>query len=84
MMTALAWVLGAAAVMTGLYGLHRLALHLEQKGLLYYKHKQPESGSAGSMFVPLHQFAEPQVRHVMEVKEQRRVATSDDPGDPPD
>ena len=83
MVTILPWVMGAFAVLAALYALHRLALRLEEKGLLYYWRKRTQSGWGSSVLVPLQEFVQPQVRHVIEVHEQRRIATSDDPGDPP-
>jgi hypothetical protein len=83
MVTISAWAFGAVAALAALYGLHRLARRLEEKGLLYYWRKHTQSGSASSVLVPLQEFVQPQVRHVIEVHEQRRIATSDDPGDPP-
>ena len=47
----------------GLYALHRLALHLEAKGYLYYKHKKPSAGVA-SCFVAVQRMIEPAVEHV--------------------
>jgi hypothetical protein len=83
MVTILVWVLGGIAALAALYGAHRLALRLEEKGLLYYSRKHPQSGSSSSVLAPLQEFVQPQVRHVIEIREQRRIATSDDPGDPP-
>ena len=62
-----------------LYGLHRLALHLENKGLLYYKHKRPSS-SVMSSFVALHQMIEPGTKNVITVGEQ--AVQDDEDGDP--
>jgi hypothetical protein len=70
-MTAWYWLLvvpaglGAAAA---LYGLHRLALWLEDRGWLYYRRKKPQS-SAAALWVGLQQFIEPGVRHVREVRQ---------------
>jgi len=66
-------------VAAALYGLHRLALWLEARGLLYYRNKKSESGAAGS-FVALQQFLEPQVKHVRHVQEQKRHRCEDEGG----
>jgi hypothetical protein len=69
-MEAWKWLGGGAivlAVVAALYGLHRLGLWLEQRGWLYYRKKRPDGGAA-TCLVPLHQFVEPAVRHVVEVK----------------
>jgi hypothetical protein len=53
----------------GLYGLHRLGLYLESRDLIYYWHKKPSGGSA---YNPLQELVQPQIRHVIEVGEQRQ------------
>ena len=51
-----------------IYGLHRLGLYLESRDIIYYWHKKPAGGSA---YNPLQELVQPQVRHVIEVAEQR-------------
>jgi hypothetical protein len=50
-----------------LYGLHRFALRLEERGHLYYLHKKPR-GSAAGAFVALQRSIEPQSQHVEQVR----------------
>jgi hypothetical protein len=72
---------GAAA----LYGLHRLCLWLEARGWLYYLHKKPDSSPA-SCLVAFQQAIEPQTKHVLHLREQRRQRSDGEaPGenDPP-
>ena len=64
-----------------LYGLHRLGLYLERRDLIYYWHKKPSGGSA---YNPLQELVQPQIRHVIEVGEQRQGETADGEGAPPD
>ena len=64
-----------------LYGLHRLGLWLEQKGLIYYWHKKSTGGSG---YNPLQEIYQPQIRHVIEVREQRLDEVRDDEGSRPD
>ena len=66
----------------GLYGLHRLALYLEAQDLLYYIHKKPQSGWMPSSMMPLQEMLQPEVRHVVAVKDERQVA--DEAGDDDD
>lgn len=68
-------LLGLAA---GLYGLHRLAVYLERRGLIHYL-KSPPRGGAG--YNPLQEFVEPRARHVVQVEEQRVVG--ENAGGPP-
>jgi len=58
-----------------LYGLHRLGLYLESRDLIYYWHKKPSGGSA---YNPLQEIYQPQIRHVIQVKEQRLCEHRDD------
>ena len=67
-MLILAWTIGLLALLSSLYALHRLALYLEQRDLIYYWHKRPTGGSS---YNPLQEFSQPQIRHVIEVSEQR-------------
>ena len=80
-----AWIIAAGLVAVAgiagvLYGLHRLALNLEERGLLYYKHRQPQ-GSASRCLVPLQQAIEPPAQHVIEAEEQH-APVEEESGDP--
>jgi hypothetical protein len=55
-----------------LWRLHRLGLWLEDRGWLYYQKKRPSSGPMSS-WVGLQQFVEPGVRHVVEIRQERRI-----------
>ena len=68
------WSLIIASGVAALYGLHRLALWLEEHGWLFYKHKKPSS-SAVSCFVALQQALEPPIQHVLHVNEEKRRHT---------
>jgi hypothetical protein len=74
------WLVVTAA---GLYALHRLALWMESRAWIYYKHSSGSSTRAGSAMLEVQQLLEPSKRHVIEIRrEQKEVA--DDSGDPPD
>jgi hypothetical protein len=66
----LAWGLAIVAGPLALYGLHRLGLWLEERGYIYYWHKQPKGGAA-SCFVALQKAVEPQVQHVLQVEREK-------------
>jgi hypothetical protein len=68
-----------AAGLAALYGLHRLCLWLEARGLLYYWHKKPSS-SAAACLVPLQQAVEPAAHHVFHIKEEKRHPKEEDGG----
>jgi hypothetical protein len=65
--------IGLAAVGLGflLWGLDRLGLWLEARGWLYYRKKQPTSSPMSALFA-LQKVIEPQVEHVIAVKEENR------------
>jgi hypothetical protein len=73
-MSAWYWLLGALillGVVGGLYLLDRLGLWLEEHGWLYYRKKRPSSSPAG-MWIGLHQYLEPGVKHVRTIGEERK------------
>jgi hypothetical protein len=71
------FLLGAVPI---LYGLHRLGLYLERREFVDDRHKNPSGGAA---YNPLQEFVQPQIRHVIEVGEQRRGEAADGEGAPP-
>jgi hypothetical protein len=74
------WILLALAAIPALYALHRFCLRLEERGYLYYWHKNPKGGWA-SMFIPLQEFLEPRTQHVFHVEEQQEKVTEAKHGD---
>jgi hypothetical protein len=77
---ALLSILFLLAGVPALYVLHRLGLYLESRGLIYYWHKKPSGGAA---YNALQELVQPQVRHVIEVGEQRLGEAADGDGAPP-
>lgn len=70
--------IGLIAVVALLWGLHRLAIYLEDQGLLYYR-KGSDSGSAGgSVLMELDRLTRPSVEHV--VKAQNPTVKQEKPG----
>ena len=61
-------LLWTVAILAALWLLHRLALWMEARGWIYYVRKKPDPASLGSALLELQQLAEPQKRHVLEVK----------------
>ena len=64
-----------------LFGLHRLGIYLERRGLIDDSHK---NSSGGTAYCPLQEIYQPQIRNVIEVRDQRLGAAQDDVGAPPD
>ena len=78
---ALFWL---AAVLAALYAVHRLALWMERRGWLYYRHTRGSSGSLGSAFLEVQALFEPGKRHVLEVvrdEDDEQDASGDPPAD---
>lgn len=70
----LAWGLVAIGIIAILVSLDRLGLWLEDRGWLYYRRKKPTS-SPMSALVAMQQFIEPRVKHVVEVRHEKRSET---------
>jgi hypothetical protein len=75
-------MLAAAAILVGLYGLHRLAVWAEERGYIYYLRGRGSSGSVGSAFLEVQALLEPGVRHVVNERK-REIAEEKESGDPP-
>lgn len=69
-------------IVAGLYALHRLALWMESRGWIYYKHSSGSSTRAGSAMLEVQQLLEPSKRHVIEIKREQKPV-EDESGDPP-
>jgi hypothetical protein len=76
-MDAIVCVFGLLAAAPLLYGLHRLCLYLERRGWIHYWHKKPRGGIG---YNPLEEIYQPQIRHAIQVKEQRLGDDRDDEG----
>ena len=74
----LGWILVALAVPAALYGFHCCMLYLERCDWRSSWRDSPGSGG----YNPLLEIYQPQIRHVMQVEEQR-LGDSDDCGAPP-
>jgi lipoate-protein ligase A len=60
------------SIAAALYGLHRAALWLEARGLLYYRKQRPVGGGAG-VFGVLHEIYEPSIKQVITAKDEKRM-----------
>ena len=68
------WLVGPLIVLglfVALFWLDRFCLWLEDRGWLYYRRKKPSS-SAASAWVAMQQFIEPGVKHVVQIKQEKR------------
>jgi hypothetical protein len=78
--TLLVWT---AVALAALYALHRLALWMEERGWLYYRHKRGSSGALGAAFLEVQALLEPANRHVLEIRRDE-ASEGDESGGPPD
>ena len=61
------------ALAVALYALHRLALKLEERGYLYYRHKKPTGGGGASagVFNQLDSLTRPSIEHTIEAQDEQ-------------
>jgi hypothetical protein len=74
----LAWISGTIGVLAALFGLHRLMLYLERYD---WRSSWRQTGGSGG-YCPLLEICQPQIRHVVEVQEQRQGDVEDGSGAP--
>lgn len=70
----------AIAIGAVIYGVHQLGLYLERQGYIYYWHTKP-AGGGSSVFTPLQELTQPQIKHVVEVNDERWIDDEEDVGD---
>lgn len=75
------WILLALAAV---YGLHRLALWMEDRGWIYYLRKQASSTARGAAFLEVQKLVEPSKQHLIDVKLDQRKEEDESGGDPPE
>lgn len=76
------WVVASAAVLAGLYGLHRAALRAEHCGWIYYRNKR---GRPAPWLGTLEAIYKPEVEYVIEEESASQIrAEQDESGDPPE
>ncbi|MCO6043375.1 hypothetical protein NG895_05600 [Aeoliella sp. ICT_H6.2] len=76
----LAWYLGirAVAVVVGLYLLHRLALGLEARGLIYYLNKKPNSSGVTAAAWEFDRLTRPSVEHHVAAEDEQVESEEND------
>ena len=66
-----------AVVLIGLILLDRVAVWMERRGWIYWRKEKPANNSGGGgmtgLLTEFQQLVEPQVRHVIEDREERRL-----------
>ena len=67
----------AFAVVVGLAVLDRLALWMESHGWIYWRKVKPKGGGLAAGLIAMHTLVEPEVRHVIEERDSRRIADAD-------
>ena len=71
----MAWIVVTAVLV---YGLHRLCLHLESRGWLYYTSKSRAERVSHALFAAI----DPAARQIHEIQREEQEEAPD-PGDPP-
>jgi hypothetical protein len=72
------------AIIIGSVLLHLLALWMERKGWIYYKHTKPSRSSLGNAFLEVQSLFEPDKKHIIQVKkDEKRDDAETGKGNPP-
>ena len=79
MLEVLLWL---AAVMIGLWSLHRLALWAEARGWIYYLRRKASPGTAASAFLEVQSLLDPGNKHVIESRFEDH-SEEENSGEPP-
>lgn len=77
-------VIIAVAIILGGVLMHLLALWMERRGWIYYKHIKPSSNALGNAFLEVQSILEPNKKHIIEIKKEQKKANEelgDEPGD---
>ena len=79
MLEVLAWI---AAVVLGLWALHRVALWAERRGWIYWTHRKASPGTAAGALLELQSLLEPGNQHVVESRLEDH-SEENESGEPP-
>ena len=63
-----AWILVVGLGVGALYGLHRLALWMEDRGYIYYLHKKPKGSALGSL-IAFQRAIEPRAHYIVQAEQ---------------
>lgn len=66
-------ILWAIAVPVGLYGLHRFARWMEDRGWIYYQKKHAHPDAMGAAALEIQRLVNPGATHVLEITRKRRA-----------
>jgi hypothetical protein len=74
----------AVAIVLGSVGLHLLALWMERKGWIYYKHNKPSRSRLGTAFLEIQTILEPNKKYIIRIKkDEKRDDAETGKGNPP-
>lgn len=72
----------AVAIISGSVLLHLLALWMERKGWIYYKHNKPSRSSLENAFLEVQSILEPNKKHIIEIKKEQKKEDKEIGADP--
>ena len=64
-------------IIVAAYGLHRLALWMETKGWIFYKHRKASPNALGNAVLGVQQILQPGAEQVLEMRQSQRVEQND-------
>ncbi len=76
----LLYVFISIGIVLMLFAFDRLLLWMEKRGWVYYRTKRGSGGAASGVLTSMQQFVEPQIRHVIELKEEAKEQVRRDQG----
>lgn len=79
-MKMLVWIVGSVVV---IFLVHVVALWMEGKGWIYYRHKRASSSALGNAFLEVQTLVDPGKRLVLEAKREEHTEEAES-GEPPD
>ncbi|MCU0276734.1 MAG: hypothetical protein MUF02_07785 [Acidobacteria bacterium] len=77
------WIILSAGIVSGFVLLHVLALWMERKGWIYYKHTKPSRSALGNAFLEVQSILEPNKKYIIELKKEDKKQ-NEEVGDEPD
>lgn len=72
-----------AVIAGALFALDRIALWMESRGWIYYRHRTPSSSALGNAFLEVQSLLDPEKGMLLEARREEQVE-EDESGEPPE